>query len=157
MRSSTTAFGLLLTATMLLAGGAMKAAPAPAQQPDAQAEEVFKTTCTRCHTPDRVLSARKTRTQWEETLDKMTKLGATASDDDWTTVLDYLMRHCGKVNVNRAPAKDIALVLGITPADADAIVTFRKTNGDFADYDALAKVPGLNVEKLEKAKDAIAF
>jgi DNA uptake protein ComE-like DNA-binding protein len=48
-------------------------------------------------------------------------------------------------------------VLGLTPADADAIVNFRKTNGDFADYDALAKVPNVNVEKLEKAKDAIAF
>jgi competence protein ComEA len=156
MRSSTTAFGLL-TALMLVARGAMGAASAAAQQPDDQAAEVFKATCTRCHTPERILSARKTRTQWEETLDKMTKLGATASDEDWTTVLDYLMRHCGKVNVNRAPAKDIALVLGISAANADAIVSFRKENGDFADYDALAKVPGIDVEKLEKAKDAIAF
>lgn len=153
---STTSFAVLAAVTLLV-GGAVNAAPAPAQQPDDQAEEVFKTTCTRCHTPDRILSARKTRTQWDETLDKMTKLGATASDEDWTTVLNYLMRHCGKVNVNRAPAKDIALVLGITAADADAIVTFRKANGDFVDYDGLAKVPGINLEKLEKSKDAIAF
>ena len=156
MRSSTTVFGLLAAGTLLV-GGAVHAAPPAAQQPDEQAAEVFKTTCTRCHTPDRILSARKTRTQWEETLDKMTKLGATASDEDWTTVLGYLMRHAGKVNVNRAPAKDIALVLDISAADADAIVNFRKANGDFADYDALAKVPGINVEKLEKSKDAIAF
>lgn len=156
MRSTTTVFGLLAAMTLLV-GGASHAAPARPQQPDEQAAEVFKTTCTRCHTPDRILSARKTRTQWEETLDKMTKLGATASDEDWATVLDYLLRHSGKVNVNRAPAKDITLVLGLSAADADAIVTFRKANGDFADYDALAKVPGINLEKLEKAKDAIAF
>lgn len=155
MRSTATV-GLFVT-MMLLIGGAAQAAPALPQQPDDQGADVFKTTCTRCHTPERILSARKTRTQWEETLDKMTKLGATASDEDWATVLDYLLRHYGKVNVNRSPAKDIALVLGISAADADAIVNFRKANGDFADYDALAKVPGINHEKLEKAKDAVAF
>ena len=59
--------------------------------------------------------------------------------------------------MNRAVAKDIALVVGITGADADAIVTYRKANGDFADFDALTKVPGIDVDKLQKNKDAIGF
>lgn len=128
------------------------------QQPtDEQATETFKATCVKCHPADRILSARKTRTQWEETLDKMTKLGATATDEEFETVLDYLLRHCGKVNVNRAEATDISLVLDLSKADAESIVSYRKANGDFADVDALTKVPGIDVEKLQKNKDAIGF
>jgi competence protein ComEA len=128
------------------------------QQPaDEQAAALFTTTCTKCHTPDRVLSARKTRTQWEETIDKMTKFGASATDEDFSTILDYVLRHCGKVNVNKAPARDLTLVLGLSTEQGAAIVAYRKANGDFADIDALTKVPGLDAEHLQKNKDSIAY
>jgi competence protein ComEA len=128
------------------------------QEPsDGQAEETFKATCVKCHTPERIMAARKTRTQWEETIDKMTKLGATVTDEDFETVIDYLLRHSGKVNVNKAVEKDLVLVLAITKAEAEAVVAYRKTNGDFTDLDALTKVPGIDAEKLQKNKDAIAF
>jgi competence ComEA-like helix-hairpin-helix protein len=59
--------------------------------------------------------------------------------------------------VNRATADDLAEVLGVTPETANAIVAYRKQNGEFVDYDAFAKVPGLDLEKLEKLRDAISF
>jgi DNA uptake protein ComE-like DNA-binding protein len=36
-------------------------------------------------------------------------------------------------------------------------VKYRKDNGDFADFDALGKVPGLSTEKLAPLRDAIVF
>jgi competence ComEA-like helix-hairpin-helix protein len=61
------------------------------------------------------------------------------------------------VNVNRATADDLVEVLGITSDAANAVLTFRKEHGNFEDYDAFAKVPGLDLEKLEKKRDAISF
>ena len=40
---------------------------------------------------------------------------------------------------------------------ADTIVKYRKEHGNFEDYDGFAKVPGLDLEKLEKKRDAISF
>ena len=37
------------------------------------------------------------------------------------------------------------------------IVKYRKEHGNFEDYDSFAKVPGLDLEKLEKLRDAISF
>jgi competence ComEA-like helix-hairpin-helix protein len=61
------------------------------------------------------------------------------------------------VNVNRAVAQDIAVVLGLSEKDADAVVAYRKANGDFADFDALCKVPGIDSEKLKQAREAASF
>jgi DNA uptake protein ComE-like DNA-binding protein len=41
--------------------------------------------------------------------------------------------------------------------DAEALVAFRKANGNFADFDAVQKVPDIDVKTLEEHKDAIAF
>ena len=38
-----------------------------------------------------------------------------------------------------------------------ALVEYRKANGPFADFDAVKKVPGLDLKKLDQQKDAIAF
>ena len=63
----------------------------------------------------------------------------------------------GRVNVNRAQTKDIVAVLSVTQKDGDAIVEYRKTNGEFKDFDGLCKVPGIDLEKLKQGRDAIAF
>jgi len=121
------------------------------------ATPVFTRMCTKCHTPDRVLSQRRTKTQWEEILEKMTKLGAAGSDEEWDTVQTYLLKHYGRINVNKAVADDLVLVLGLTADEAAAIVSYRKDKGDFADFDALARVPGLGAQKLQLVRSAITF
>jgi competence ComEA-like helix-hairpin-helix protein len=138
------------------------ATPAPASTEaldvvEEAATPVFNKMCTKCHTPDRVLSQRRTRTQWEEVLDKMTKLGASGTDEEWETVQTYLLKHYGRLNINRAPADDIVLVLNLSPEEAAAIVGYRKDKGEFADFDALTKVPGVKVEKLQQSRTAITF
>jgi competence protein ComEA len=147
--SASAAFVLILSASVPRAS---------AQEPsdDAGAQE-FQAVCSKCHPPDRIVAARRTKTQWEETLEKMTKLGAPITDDNYDILLSYLVHHYGKVNVNRSTATDIAEAVGLTEQEAQEIVKYRDDHGPFADFDALAKVPGVDPAKLEKNKDAISF
>ena len=71
-----------------------------------------------------------------------TARGAIISDEDWDVVLNFLVKHHGRVNVNRATADDLIEVLGVTPEVAENIVKYRKEHGNFEDFDGFAKVPG---------------
>lgn len=147
------------TLTVLLMGMALVIAAigAKAQDQDDAPAAAFRRVCSNCHDAERILATRRTRTQWEEVIEKMIDRGAQGTSDDFTTAEEYLLRVSGRVNVNRATSKDMATVIGITQKDADAIAEYRKANGDFTDFDALAKVPGIDLEKLNKGRDAISF
>jgi competence protein ComEA len=134
-------------------------ATATAQEPAAPfpQSEAFAKVCSSCHDAERILSNRRTRTQWQEVIEKMVERGAEGTDSDFTAVEEYLVHHFGRVNINKALPRDIAAVLDVSAKDAEAIVAFRKTNGDFADFDALCKVPGIDVEKLKAGRDGISF
>jgi competence ComEA-like helix-hairpin-helix protein len=87
----------------------------------------------------------------------MAARGATGSDEDFDIIFEYLVTQFGRVAINTAPADEIAQVLHLEPAMADAIVQHRTRHGRFADFDALAAVPGLDLAELRKRRDAIAF
>jgi len=142
-----------------LGGAAQEPAKPEVKSPeDTKLEETFTRVCVRCHTADRVVGSRRTRTQWEEVITTMqTARGAVISDEEFETVMNYLVKEHGRVNVNRATPDDIVEVLGVPAGAAETIVKFRKEHGNFEDYDALSKVPGLDLEKLEKKRDAISF
>jgi competence protein ComEA len=129
-------------------------APAPADDKNAA---TYTRVCSTCHDAQRILSNRRTKDQWGEVIDKMVERGAQGTDDDFAAVQDYLVTRYGRVNVNRGTAKDLSTVLKIPEKDADAIVAFRTANGPFTDFDALAKVPGLDVEALKQSRDAVSF
>ena len=142
------------------AAGAVQDSPKPEQRSpeDIKAEETFTFVCIKCHTADRVVGSRRTRAQWEETITTMqTARGAVITDEEFETVLNYLVKEHGRVNINRATVDDIVEVLGMPAATAETIVKYRREQGTFEDFDALAKVPGLDLEKLEKKRDAISF
>ena len=122
-----------------------------------QAKELLQKVCGTCHALDRVTASRRSRAQWEEVTDKMITLGAKGTDEEFTTVLGYLVSHYGRVNVNTATASEIAEVLGLSPQEAETIVKYRQDKGKFEDFEALSKTPGVAVEKLEKSRDAISF
>ena len=125
---------------------------------EVKAEETFTRNCVKCHPVDRIAGSRRTRTQWEEVMTTMqTARGAVIADEEWDVILDYLVKQHGRVNVNRATADDLVEVLGLTPESADTIVKYRREHGNFEDFDAFAKVPGLDLGKLEKKRDAISF
>jgi competence protein ComEA len=128
-----------------------------AQEPEDPPAAAFRRVCSNCHDSERILATRRTRTQWEEIIEKMIDRGAEGTSEDFTTAEEYLLRVSGRVNVNRAQTKDIVSVLSVTQKDADAIVEYRKANGEFKDFDALCKVPGIDTEKLKQGRDAISF
>ena len=87
----------------------------------------------------------------------MVARGAVVNDEDYDVIIKYLVTEFGRVDVNKATAADLAEVLHLEPADADAIVAARKTVGRFADFDALVAAPGVPVAALEKRRDALFF
>ena len=148
------AFSALTAASAGQAGGQQPASGSPAEDP---ANELFIQTCNRCHDAARITALRRTKTEWEEVINKMIERGATGSEEDFMTVFGYLRRHYGKVYINTAPTEELTTSLGLTNKDADAIVAFRKANGNFADLDSVKKVPDIDVKILEDHKDAVAF
>ena len=130
---------------------------ASAQEPEDHPAVAFKRTCSTCHDAERILATRRTRTQWEEVIEKMIERGAQGTPEDFTAAEEYLLRVSGRVNINRALSKDIVAVLSLTQKDADAIAEYRKANGDFKDFDEVCKVPGIDLEKLKQGRDAISF
>ncbi len=155
---------LLLAVAVVLVGVILAKLPAAASALDPslfQAQDkptqTFFRLCSDCHDAERVIASRRSRAGWEEVLDKMVSKGAVGSDQDFELVLYYLLSHYGQVNVNKSPAEEIGVVLGLTPKDVDAIAQYRKANGDIKDFDSLLKVPGLDPEKLKQNREAILF
>ena len=155
-RDRSTAWSLAALATLL---AALSIAASAAQQDAAKdpGTETFNAVCSKCHTPERILAARRTRTQWEEVLDKMTKIGAQITDENYDTIMGYLLSRYGMININRGESKDISLIVNLSATDSDAIVKYRADHGAFTDFDAVAKVPGIDVKKLEANRAAISF
>ena len=96
-----------------------------AQQPAASAEsdpahELFIQTCNRCHDAARITALRRTKTEWEEVINKMIERGATGSEEDFVTVFGYLRRHYGKVFINSATSDEITTTLRLSSKDAVA-------------------------------------
>jgi competence protein ComEA len=164
LKALTGAFASAWMAGLLLAAQSSSIARAqetgdkrPQDATSAKSKQVFEALCAACHPLEDVTSARKTRAQWEETIDTMIANGATGTEADFATALAYLIAQYGRVNVNKAPAGEIAEVLELPVKDAEAIVKYREDKGKFEDFDALTRVPGLDAEKLKKKKDAVSY
>ena len=149
------------------------ATPTPAQQP-AQKEQsqthpelpagpgkdTLIRVCSSCHSPDNVIANGQDRSGWENTITKMAGFGAVASDEEFTEILEYLVKNFpanAPINVNKATASQLESALGFTSAEAEAVVQYRGKNGDFKTIDDLKKVPDLDAKKVDAKKDRLAF
>ena len=61
----------------------------------------------------------------------------------------------GKVNINTADAQELQTLTGIGPVTADKIVSYRESNGRFANIEDIKKVSGIGEKTFEKFKDSI--
>ncbi|HTZ59894.1 MAG TPA: helix-hairpin-helix domain-containing protein [Acidobacteriaceae bacterium] len=116
--------------------------------------------CSNCHSPDNVIANGQDRAGWEATIQKMASFGAQGSDEEFTEILDYLVKNfpaATPVNVNKATSAQLVSGLGLTAAEADAVVAYRKQNGDFKNLDDLKKVPNVDAKKLDAKKDRLQF
>lgn len=116
----------------------------------------FEAVCGACHTSDMVSDIR-TEPEWKDTVELMVSLGAEGTGEQMEAVMRVLLRTLTKVNVNTAPAAQLALVFDISEAMAQAVVKYRAEHGNFKSLADLKKVPGINAAKLDTRKDRVAF
>ena len=128
--------------------------------PDGAGKEAVAKMCTECHSVDRMRTLRISKDEWWDKVADMVDRGAKATDAESEAVVEYLTRNFGtdsKVWVNTAPMIEMRAVLGFTLAEGNAVVAYRKSNGNFKEWGDLLKVPGLDSGKVEAKKDLMAF
>lgn len=120
-------------------------------------EQTTEKVCLNCHPWDNITNVRRTLREWELTIANMVTRGAVGTESQFATVKKFLGRYYGIVNVNTAPAEEIATVLGLPAKDAAAVVEYRKANGKFTDAAGLGKVGPIVKAKVAEQPDAVMF
>ena len=64
--------------------------------PDGVGKELVANVCTQCHELTRIVSKKRTKEEWNDTVDKMAARGAKASDEEFETIVAYLAKNFGK-------------------------------------------------------------
>lgn len=152
---ATTALGVVVvfTATLGIIAGSQ------VQMPDDEGRDLTVKLCgNECHTIEKVIAERKSKSQWAETMETMRTDGAEGTDDEFKVIVRYLATHYGvQVQINKATVRQIDDVLVLVEGQADAIVKYREANGPFADWASLLRVPGLDVKRMEFQKTKVVF
>jgi competence protein ComEA len=151
-----------------VASSVVHAAQEPAKQsspyarlPDGPGKDTLIRVCGKCHSPMNVIANGQSKEGWEAEITKMAGLGATASDEEFTDILEYVTKNfpaaTAKVNINKATAAELEAQLGFTDKQSAAIVDYRTKNGDFKTIDDLMKVPGVPAMDVNSRKNRISF
>jgi competence protein ComEA len=130
--------------------------------PDGPGKEATQKICANCHELEKSFSLKQDREGWQRTVDKMVALGAKGTDEEFNTIVEYLVKNfpaeeVPKINVNKAEAIDLESGLSLRRSQAAAVIQYRKKHGDFKSIEDLKKVPGIDVAKIEAKKDRITF
>jgi competence protein ComEA len=94
--------------------------------------------------------------EWIDTIQKMVDRGARGTNEQFGLILDYLAKNQTAVNVNAAPAEDIAPVLGVSDSVAQAVVA-RRESKPFTDIADLSSVPGVDAATVQARQNRIGF
>jgi competence ComEA-like helix-hairpin-helix protein len=126
--------------------------------PDGKGKAQFARVCGNCHGVEVVIRTTNTPDGWAAVVDDMVSRGAEGTQDDFDLVSKYLAANFGpKLNVNKATEKELSAILDLSSGDAQAIVQYRETLGSFKDWGDLAKVPSIDMKKLESERSRIVF
>jgi len=133
------------------------AAGAQAPFPETTGKAPLLKVCSNCHSAETVIQTLRTKQEWSDVIDQMSRFGAEASDQEYDQILGYLARHFSPIRVNKATAKDLEATLDVPGTVAEAVVAYRVENGEFKTVDDLKKVPGLEYAKIEAQKARLVF
>lgn len=122
--------------------------------PDGAGKDLVLKLCQDCHDLGMVTMDNRTREGWQKTVAKMGERGADGTDEQFEAIVAYLSKNFWRINVNKAPAAEIASALGFTEQEAGEMVKYREQNGDFKDWKDLKKV--VDPAKVDAKKDHIA-
>ena len=152
--------------------GSVARAQSADQLPAGKGKAEFARICSQCHSINFATKLRMDADGWGGIVDDMVSRGAEGSSDDFDLLVNYLSSHFGpnnpipggakpstaaKVDINKATQKDLTTILGLAPADAQAILHYRETSGNFVNWQDLQKVPHIDMKKLAAEKDRIEF
>jgi len=129
---------------------------ASASREEAADKAAFQAVCGSCH-PLTMVDGLRTESEWLQEIEQMVKIGAKGTDEQFERVVRVLLRTLTKVNVNTATAPEIAPVLDVTDATAEAVVKYRTEHGSFKALEDLKKIPGVDAAKLNARKERIVF
>jgi competence protein ComEA len=133
---------------------------AQGQLPDAPGKDVTVRVCSQCHEPQRAAAVRLTRDAWEAVLEKMVGLGMKATDEELTTILNYLAENLKgdapkPINMNSATSVELESVAALLRKEAAAWIAYRNKNGPCKTLDDLKKVPGVPFKKIDERRDRL--
>jgi competence protein ComEA len=140
--------------------------PAFAQKdfPEGPAKEYITHICLQCHEPSQLLSQHKSEADWRATIQRMSTKGIVAPAEQYDAITAYMIKNfpktedATKINMNKASAEQIADAgLGLTLAEAKALVAYREKHGEYREWGEMLVVYGVDGRKLEAAKDKMSF
>jgi hypothetical protein len=70
--------------------------------PDGAGKELVMNVCTVCHELGRITSKKRSKEEWSDTVDKMAKNGAKATDDEFEMIVAYLAKYFGKEGADKS-------------------------------------------------------
>jgi len=156
----TVAVSFIVQAAIIVFGAEKAAAPQQPQVetlPDAPGKQLVEQVCATCHGVDLLVPSSRTATQWRDTMGAMKTAGAKASDEDWKTIVDYIMGNLAFLNLNKATVEDVRLVFGVPEKVAQAVVAARDKQGGFKTVDDLKQVPDLDQKRVDAIKARLTF
>jgi competence protein ComEA len=126
--------------------------------PDGPGKATLEKVCTACHDLGPLSGMTGGREIWQSVVDDMKVRGADATEQEFKDIVAYLGKYMGApVRINTDTAENLQASLEITGAEAAAIVKYRTDKGAFKVWADLAKVPGLDMSKLEGLQKRIKF
>jgi competence protein ComEA len=165
--------GLLLSAMVHpLSSSAQESGGKRKELPEGKGKNMVAAVCSSCHGLSVITDSKRNLQDWKDIVDQMVAHGAPLQDDEVDIVTQYLAKNFAledsppdskaepvktKINMNKSSAKELESGLELTEKEASAIVSYREKHGDFKNEDDLKKVDGIDVKKIEAAKDRLTF
>jgi competence ComEA-like helix-hairpin-helix protein len=167
---------LLILLTLPLWAGAQDTPPPQGSSllPPGSGKPIVQRKCVACHSLNVVTAERGSSVHWAQVVNQMVGRGANLSDPEIDTIVKYLATHfgsvgpetpsatpsastTGRVNVNTASAQELESSLGLNQKTAEALVEYRKKNGQFKTWQDVAAVPEASPNQIEALQDRLAF
>ena len=128
--------------------------------PEAPGRDTVAQSCLSCHTSAYFRRLRLDKDAWTEKVGDMIDRGAKVNDTQAGVIVDYLVQAFGpgaKIHVNTAPFEELKAILSLSNQETQAVLAYRKENGDFKSAEELQKVPGVDPKKIEAKKELLIF
>jgi len=148
---------LCIFAGAAIAWGQSQKAPA---LPDSPGKETFISVCSLCHEPTTPFGKQWTKKEWELKVTEMLQEEPDVTREERAAILEYLSANFspgGKIYINWATSKDLESALEIPAAEAEAIVKYRKSQGEFKSLADVYRVTPLDRSKVDARKERIVY